>query len=132
MAGQVKELERFMRTTKELRGLVGELVGERLKTGKSSPGLKEAAKMCVVKMAEVRKANRDAHEAADSMLCAAEAERNKTDQVSQQVRSCCMSGRVCSSSAPFPCLPCFVHGACVDSREGSRIPVGKGGGQTCV
>eukprot|EP00960_Hanusia_phi_P042425 755490-Hanusia_phi.AAC.5 len=86
MAGQVKELERFMGTTRELRGLMGELVGERLKTGKSSPGLKEAARKCAVMMAEVRKANRDAHEAADRMLSAAEAERNKTDQVSQQVR----------------------------------------------
>ena len=64
---------------------------------KGAPGEALAAqgKRCVLKMAEVRKANRDAHEAADGSITAAEAERHETDIVSQQV--CCLL-RVAQSS----------------------------------
>jgi hypothetical protein len=39
----------------------------------------------MLKLAEVKKANRDAHEAAERLIANAEDERQRTDAVSQQV-----------------------------------------------
>ena len=81
------ELGGFLKTMEELKGMVAGMVEEKRK-GAPGEALAAQGKRCVLKMAEVRKANRDAHEAADESITAAEAERHETDIVSQQV--CCL------------------------------------------
>jgi hypothetical protein len=80
----LSELAGFLKTLGELKDMVGGLVEDKRK-GAAGEGLAEQGKRCVLKMAEVRRANRDAHEAADRLVTAAEAERHATDVVSQQV-----------------------------------------------
>jgi hypothetical protein len=46
---------------------------------------KDIVKKSMIKLAEVKKANRDAHEAAERLIANAEDERQRTDAVSQQV-----------------------------------------------
>ena len=81
---ELAELGGFLKTMQELKGMVSSMVEEKRK-GAPGEALAEQGKRCVLKMAEVRKANRDAHEAADRLITAAEAERHETDIVSQQV-----------------------------------------------
>ena len=83
---QLLELSAFSKTMLELKSMVGELVEEKRK-GVAAAALAERGRSCVVKIAEVRKVNRDAHEAADRLLAAAEAERANTDIISQQLQN---------------------------------------------
>ena len=84
--GGLGELSAFCKTMQELKAMVGDLVEEKRK-GAAAGALTERGRKCVVKMAEVRKVNRDAHEAADRLLAAAEAERAETDIISQQLQN---------------------------------------------
>jgi len=97
MAAKLPELSAFSKTMQDLKAMVGGLVEEKRK-GASRAAL-EQGKRCVVKMAEVRKVNRNAHEAADRLIAAAEAERSETDIVSQQV---CLPGSC--QGVPFPAM----------------------------
>lgn len=83
-APALHELSAFGKTMADLKAMVGGLVEEKRKVA-AGAALAEQGKRCVVKMAEVRKVNRNAHEAADRLIAAAEAERSETDIVSQQV-----------------------------------------------
>ena len=57
------------------------------KRGGSGEGVKEQSRGCLAKLAELRKVNREAHQAGDAMLKMAESERTKTDLVSQQLQN---------------------------------------------
>ncbi|KAJ1469845.1 Fms-interacting protein-domain-containing protein [Baffinella frigidus] len=82
----LSEIAAFSETCSELRAMVTQLV-EGKRGGGSTEGGKEKGRDCLVKMAELRKVNREAHQAADSMLKMAESERLKTDMVSQQLQN---------------------------------------------
>jgi uncharacterized protein YdcH (DUF465 family) len=82
----LEELSAFMSTMAELKSMVGGLVEEKRK-GSSSAALADQGRRCVLKFAEVRKVNRDAHEAADRRIAQVEAERTETDIASQQLQN---------------------------------------------
>ena len=80
MAGELKELTAFCQTVKELKAMVGGLVEEK-RRGAAGSSLAVPARGCVLKVAELRKVNRDAHEAADRVIAKTEAARAETDIV---------------------------------------------------
>ena len=86
MAGELKELTAFCQTVKELKAMVGGLVEEK-RRGAAGSSLAVPARGCVLKVAELRKVNRDAHEAADRVIAKTEAARAETDIVSQQLQN---------------------------------------------
>ena len=97
------ELSSFYKVTMQLKSHVEELV--KMKCSGSTDGHAELVKKCVVMFAALKSANRDAHEAADKASCEAEAERQRTDVISHQVRL--------RDSAPSPCR-CASHTLCLE------------------
>jgi hypothetical protein len=63
----VPELERFYKVTGDLKELVEGLV--KMKRSGSVGGYKDQVKQCVVKFANLKSANREAHDAADRASC---------------------------------------------------------------
>jgi len=124
MAAKLPELSAFSKTMQDLKAMVGGLVEEKRK-GASGAAL-EQGKRCVVKMAEVRKVNRNAHEAADRLIAAAEAERCETDIVSQQV---CVPGSC--QGVPFPAM-CECDSALEQLRCGHLPEYEMYGRRSCV